>query len=365
MEQVAEPFGLTRESVRQITNRVTDRLLQLPGIPRAELVTVSRLIGERVPIEKEKMAAILVEKGWWVSGRNLTALVAAIHVFLGAESDSDQIIEIHESGRSYLVKRSQQEWPKNILSAAHKLVTHNGAARVSQVAKVFSLREGERLPAAADATSEASADVGEGLVRDLLESADCLWLGEGKDWFTLLHASRNRVINRLAKMFAFYESALVVDVSEALKRSLQKNQSDVACLLPVDILSDLINALPNYTVDQGVVTCASPADTDRLLASELAIARHLATVPLGVSREKELEDAVINVRSRRENPEDAEPTKVYVRDLEEGEEEVNEYSFAMALNFSPLLLPVLAINEGDAERVRGHYRLVGRPRKAA
>lgn len=376
MEQVGTRFQLTRESVRQITNKMTERLSALDGVPRAELACVMRLIRDRVPTAKATLATELVQAGWWQDGRDLNGLMTAGRVLLESENRpvNEELIEVVEEGVTYLVLRDQVEWPKQVSSAASRLVSHNGAATIGQVIEAFVSAETERRQAIVEKARKdgkttpsfgAKPKLHAAFVGDILSARDAVTLGNDRSWFTLRDAKRNRLVNRLNKIFACYESAQLFDVSEAIKRSLQKSKEEELRLLPFDVLADLIRSLPGFSIENGVVAYRGEPLPGSILATELAMVQFIAAHETGIRREKELEEGVINTVSRRLNPEDPEPVTETLRELREDEPVVNPYGFSMALNFSPLILPVLSIGNGDPERVRGHYRLVGRLRAAA
>ncbi len=376
MEQVGTRFQLTRESVRQITNKVTERLAALDGVPRAELASVIRLVRDRVPTAKATITQELVQAGWWQEGRDLSGLVAAARVLLESESRSagEELIEVVEEGVTYLVLRDQVDWPKQVSSAASRLVSHNGAATIAQVIETFVAAEQDRRVTFAKKARKDGKPVPTfggkpklhaSFVADVLGTREAIWLGNDRSWFTLRDAKRNRLVNRLNKIFACYESAQLFDVSEAIKRSFQKSKEEELRLLPFDVLADLIRSLPGFSIENGEVTYRGEPLPGSILPTELAMVKFIAAHETGIRREKELEEGVINTVSRRVNPEDSEPVTKTLRELREDEPVVNPYGFSMALNFSPLILPVLSIGNGDPERVRGHYRLVGRLRAAA
>lgn len=373
MEQVGEPFGLTRESVRQITNKVADRLRSLDGIPRTEFARAMRVVRDEIPASKSQVEQALIRSGLWCEDRDVTALLAASRLLLKSEERNfaEQVICTSESDglAGFLVFREQAEWPRLILSAANRLVSHNGATTLAQVCKAFSIAEQKRRDTLIDRARKAkkpkpafrsSAQITTEFARAVIDSQpDRLWLCDSKSWFTLPGAKRNRVVNRLAKIFSCYRTAQLADVAEAIKRSLQKNRSEGSHSLPFEVLAALIESRPGFTLSNGQVGYEGEDLGGGALPAERALVDFIAVSDSGIRRERELEEGVINTISRRAHPDDKEPTIERVRPLLEGEPEIGEYGFSMALNFSPLIMSVLSMSESGPERVRGHYRLVG------
>lgn len=374
MEQVGEPLGLTRESVRQITNKVREKLSKLMDIPRNEFSSAINLIRARVPIEKEAMTKELVEMGLWSADRDITSLLAASKIFLkdSKQCPSEQLVCVSENGAEYLLLKGQSEWPKLIAAVAMRLVSHNGAATVEQVIEEFSVTEESRRASIAEKAKNkgksvalyvGSASVRADLVRYLLQKQERVWLDQEQNWFTLTNAKRNRVINRLSKIFTMYRSVLLVDVAEGIKRSFQKNKEESVQLLPFNVLAGLIVILPNYELKNGIVTYTGTDFPGVILPTEKAMIDFISSTSAGVRREKELEEGVINTISRRVNKSDPEPTVSRIKDMGKDDPEINEYGFSMVLNFSPLILNVMSVSDtGESSRLRGHYRLLGQLR---
>lgn len=328
MEEVGKNNNLTRESVRQITARVS-REISLDNGLAAEIKKVESFISEKLPSSAEAMESLLVLNGYLPEGYAIEGLFNAIQIFSRGETS---LKLIKEKGLRFLVRDDQRSLPRHTLSLVVKAVSKNGAAEISEIAsRLTDVPLAER----------------DSLIRSVIRiRPEAQYLCEGGAWVYFSNIGRNRLLKRMKKIFSFVESASLDDIMQGVERSWNKNTKNDAVLLPRRVFVCLFENHPSYSIDSnGVVTCLENfRGADELKDFELAIAQCIKDSADGFCREKQLEDALVKNAT-------------------------DKYSFSMMLNYSPLIVRELRSEEekiktGDPSKyVRGKYLLVGKPKR--
>lgn len=361
MESVGKATEYTRESVRQITNKFSELMSSDKQVPVPEFRRIAKKIKPNLPERTTDVFVSLVLDGSWSGEVDLSVLFAATNILLPEYSgkSDDKFITLTQGKQQFALLKSQKDWPKIVLSVANKLVSHNGAASVDQVVEEFSATVEARYQLKEERAQACNkkpplplpgSSVSKNFVRAVLdgEPFGVVWL-EDNTWFTITTAKRNRVINRLDKIFHCYRQAKTLDVSLAIERSFKKNQKETTISLPLHILEALAALRPGFYVDNGTIGYKGRVISADVRPAERAVLSYMARSNDGVRREKEIEDSVMSLASSEDNANFS---------------SISQYGFSMTLNFSPLIISVMQEeNDGQLTRVRGRYRLVGELRE--
>jgi hypothetical protein len=312
MEKAGKPYMLTRESVRQITNRVVKSMLE--SRPRTDVLeAIAERLEALIPIGATEAERILQEEGYTRGPFRLEGILNAFRVF-GVRFVDAQITACDDA--LFLVPPKLADRVQKVLSRATKEVSHNGACSVGRLRA--------EIPAVAPENKDR-------FIRSIVESkSGCQWIDTEHNWFYFGTAGRNRLLDRMRKVFSFVERAAVKDLRKGIQRSWNKNKQAHTHVLPANVILALLESTGEYRVEPGgIVHAVRRGDPGEALRPiELAMAEFIRSSDAGLRREKEMEDALVESRG--------------------GD---GKFGFAIALNYSPLFV----------RRGRGKYTLVGRP----
>lgn len=324
MEAVGKPHGLTREMVRQIKNKISS---QAPGTSShlPKLKKCGEILDSMLPCEARTVEAILAKEGLTREGFRIEGIVNALEMF-GIKTSVFSMVE-HKNGRFLISSEKQERWAAEILSKAGSLVSHNGAANISQLAKELTSKKDTKIK------TESAYSFVKGVIACRDES-DLVWLDGEESWFYFTNVARNRVITRVEKIFSVCKSCNVSQLIEGIDRSFSKDKEDEYVLLPETILIKLLEKTGNFSLaGSGVIESITSFDANEHLRDfEKLIVDAIRASETGIVNEGELEKQII-----------------YKDGASEEEAKTNKYGFSVALNFSPLITKVK----------RGRYGLIG------
>jgi len=310
MEEAGKPHGLTRESVRQITNRVCADL-KPRGSALIELKEAIEITDALLPSAAEDLEIALINAGYISTGFKIEGIINAANVF-GIKTKMEQIVKLN--GKRFITSEKHIDIPKKVQSKATKEISHNGAVSIDLLT--------EEVPG----LSQENKIIFVNRVIDSLGSVS--WIDKENGWFYFDGKGRNRLLARLRKIFAVMKKVQIADLRSGVERSWNKNIKDHSSVLPAEVMVKLITTCGEFKIEQGgFVTSLAVFDAaEELRPFEQAIVDFIKNKETGTSREKELEDnLVINAQDK--------------------------FNFSMALNYSPLIL----------KKERGVYALVGTP----
>lgn len=310
MELVGQPYGLTRESVRQIMGRVT---LEVARPVKSELLErCFTIISKQAPISASRLEALLAEEGIIEKGFMIEGVINAIDLFT---HHKDKYILVKENEHRFVVPAKLEKAAKDVLSKATKEISHNGATSVSVVAKA--------LP------NKLTASVKSSFVVDVVSTVtEMMWIDRESQWFYFGDKGRNRLLQRLERIFTLIETAKPENIYLAMDRAWNKNRKAISQVPPAEIIAKIAEVHPAYALNEsGDVVSVEPKDKSILTEYEAKLAIALIGSEDYTLREKVLEDTLV-------------------------ENAKEKYAFSQALNYSPLMVKIQ----------RGVYSLVGTPR---
>lgn len=308
MESAGEAYSLTRESVRQITNKVRAEISGAPSKFPA-LTEAIKIIDSMIPASADDIESHLVEKGLIKKGYMIEGIINAAMIF-GAATKANQVIK-HNDIR-YVVSLAHIDAAKDVQSLATKEISHNGAVSLQLLTA--------SLPG-------VKSDIKKSFVLSVLNSiSETVWVSNG-EWLYFSDKGRNRFLSRLRKIFSVMESVSSGNLRLAMIRSWKKSEKEGSRVIPEKVMISIISTLPGFAINGPIISVEKPFDRDEELSdTEEKIILILKESKDGTIREKELEDAIV---------------------LEPSE----KFKFSMALNYSPILV----------RKKRGVYTLVGKP----
>ncbi|MCP1674218.1 hypothetical protein J2T57_001320 [Natronocella acetinitrilica] len=333
MQSAGTPHGLTRESVRQITNRVAGALRAAPGEIPGVLGRAHAVIEDLIPMAADALEAALVARGIITPGFRIEGVLRAFDV-LDAPAPEAAVYSVDE--RRVVLSEADIPHLEFALSRARQLVPHNGACGVEALASALpgALQWEHRLRIV-----RAAANL----------RADVVWVCDGA-WFFFGATGRNRLLRNLDKLFSVCEAVDIESVHQALSRAWNKAPRPYSKMVTIEALRGVIAQSGRFVIDdQGIVRALAPCDPTVVLPEmEFALARFLAGGTDLMRREKEMEDALVG-----------EPTA--------------KFGFSMALNYAPFVGRIekepeegkgcdSEDGEEKIEWARGIYRLAGTPR---
>ena len=304
-------FGLTRESIRQITDKITQSLtIKKVDIP--QLKSAVALVNSLVPSCANKLEKALVESGLTPAGFKVEGVVRAANLF-GYDLKADRFINVNNV--RFLIQDRFENTPKNILSLATKSISHNGAVNAQVLSKEI---------------SGVHQDIKFEFVKSILDTVETtVWIDE--KWVHFGEKGINRLIERFNKIFSVnnsvYFNTLYLGISRNLKKGFKK---DFTIMLPKDVMMNLISGLDSYSLNSdGVIKCDKPKDISVLTQVEHEMFMVLKNSEGNQLREKALEDLVV------------------------GDNPGKKYNFSQVLNFTPIIY----------NKERGLYSTLGIPRE--
>lgn len=317
MEATGKNYNLTRESVRQITHRICRDVCINGDVDWSVLDACMATIVALAPCSAEHAELALEEKGLIVRPFLVEGIINAAIAF--NRSDKSVFVTKLQDAR-FVVTKKTEEWPKRVMSAATKRVSHNGAVSVEQLGKAMR-----------GLTKEHREDFARNVI-DSVETA--VWVGdEAKCWAYFGDKGRNRFLSRVQKIFSVATEVGIDEIEDAISRSWRKNLKKESMVLPRDVMLNLLRQVDGLKVtsNNSVKVIEPGRFAEELRPFEKKLFDMIRTSDDCVCREKLLEDKLVN-------------------DIGE------KHSFSMALNYSPV---VLKQRGPDGKHLRGLYTVIG------
>lgn len=228
LDQLGHQYGLTRERVRQVCERlnriVEDKQPFAPALDLALAHVSGSLPGIAVDIE-----ANLVTKNVAATRFRLESLQKAAGL-LGREV----VYSIEAGEPRSVVATGLAGSSAKVVQIARRAVEHWGAATFDDIVN----RVKEKFP--------ISEEVVRGIV---IGHGDFRWLDEQSDWFWLVDLPRNRLINQIQKVFSVTES---VSVGE-LRAGVRRHHRMQGFAPPERVLLELCRQIPWCSVEDRTV----------------------------------------------------------------------------------------------------------------
>lgn len=300
MQAVGDKHGITRERVRQITNKIVsqmrpekDRMIVLPHL--------LNLIYSLAPANADRIEQLISDQG--LNGERIEGVLhAAKHLHMPGKE-----LRITEaSGIRFVVLPDMDNAVDKITSLAQRQTSHVGFFHLDDFI--------EALPPMPRSNAYA-------FLRDVLVLRDDLvWLDDSREWGWLKDTPRNRLVTCLSKMLTLYASTTLNDIRDGAERYYRKgSKRPPRITAPDSVLRRFLEEWGMAKVSAaGIVRKSNLFIPDILpLDMEESIARYILSTSSKVVREKELESTLV-------------PEK-------DGEIHPKKYNFSIALNYSPLI----------------------------
>jgi len=254
LEEIGQMRGVTRERVRQITEKVTgalaERSVWAPALDRA-----IRLCRALAPNRAEVIAQALVDERISESAFHPAGVITA-----GEATGRMHILTVVTvRGHEWLFPKGLVDLPTILGRVSRRSISRNGLTSVAEVT--------------ATSTAALKRPVSESVARAIVETLpETRWLAEDRQWFWMpSRPRRNRLINNLNKILSVAPRIHVSELREGLGRHHR-----VAMSPPRAAILGLYRLL-GYEVERGsVVVCHQPPKPEDVLArNELTMVRVL------------------------------------------------------------------------------------------
>jgi len=251
LQETGREYSLTRERVRQLVARVTERVkTERPFAPALDRALY--FIGENLPSTAEQVEIALRSEGFTTVSLSIEGVETAAHL-LGREPG----FSLERSAkRRLVVPAGVENIAVEILRAARRATEHWGVATVQDVAAT---------------AAHATADAPEFVMRVLTARRDFEWLDKDAGWFWLRSVPRNRVLNQMEKVFAVSPRISVTDLRAGVSRPHRMK----GFAPPRRVLAEMCRQI-GYRSDGDVLIADPPPEfTDALSDSEQVLANIL------------------------------------------------------------------------------------------
>ncbi|TYP81577.1 hypothetical protein BD830_105244 [Maritimibacter alkaliphilus HTCC2654] len=204
LEYSGQPYGLTRERVRQIAARTEKKLREL-WRPLCCLDKAAKII-------TSELGPLFTNKDFFVAARNAGISEIDFHVegvlaALDVLGEKNSITKIRIGQVELYGTADEVSFPKRLLSALRKETSANGCTNIQRLALIVGLELDD-------------AD----RVRDLLEMfPEVEWLDAGSTWLLSQRSTRNRLANIAEKVFSVAPSVEINELRAALRRHIRVN----------------------------------------------------------------------------------------------------------------------------------------------
>lgn len=312
MQDAGSEYSLTRESVRQITNKMAMKLRDSFIIPK-ELKSAISKIDSSLPSSAKDLELKLSEENILSDNYMIEGVLNASKI-LGIKSKYSQVIK-HNKVR-FIVAEKDIDCAQAIESIAISEISHNGAVSLHLISRVVQ-----------GTTKSVRVSFAKAVMETIPELK---WADTKENWMFFIGRGRNRFLRRLEQIFSLFSHANISDIHQAIERNWNKNKGYNTSVLTQDVMLKVIDATNDYLIDKKVIVSAKTnLDSSNLIKDfEFKIYNAILESESGSCREKELEDKLVL-------------------------KEKDKWNFSVALNYCPLII----------RQERGVYRLVGKPRQ--
>ena len=227
LQSVGDRYGLTRERIRQISERFAancqNKKSFSPVLRRALELVESRLPGLAAQIELD-----LVQRGIAGKSMSVEGLISAAQLFKQQVNFRIETLR----GKRFVVSNGTRSWAREISQIARAIVRCQGAADVTIVAERMNQTYAlSLLPSYVSAILQARSDL--------------VWLGDERIWFWL-SSGQNGITKRIRKVLSVFPLIPISQLHTAAFRALPFD-------LPEPIFVDFCRQLPVCRVDRGYI----------------------------------------------------------------------------------------------------------------
>jgi hypothetical protein len=311
MQDAGSDYELTRESVRQITNKLAVKIAEMIGDNRQPIIDAIRLIELSMPCSAKDAEEKLISNNL-LSTKNAMTVEAVLNIakILNVTTKFPTIIKHNRV--KFIVASKQFELPQQIESLAISEISHNGAVSVDQLSK--------DIVGVAHTTKQS-------FIRAVIDTIDgATWTTSDKEIVFFMGRGRNRFLSRIEQIFYLFNSVPITNIRLGIERNWNKNKGDITAVLSENAMREVLLATNDYKINEsGFVTKNSPSgEINNIKDFEYKIFNKIKSSPTGFCKEKELEDAFVQDKN-------------------------DKWNFSVALNYCPFIIRIK----------RGEYALIG------
>lgn len=247
--EVGMRYGVTRERVRQITQRLVETLkAKRPFAP--VLGRVLQAIAAEIPCPVEWLERVLAERKL-VTERFLFGGIITAAEIVGLPCPF--VIE-EADGVQYAVPHDQKGVPKTVLQVTRKSVSHWGAATIEDIA--------------AQVSETIQREIATAFVRSVLSTQPGFsWLDESSGWFWINNTTRNALLNQIQKVMAV---APRIHISE-LRAGVSRHHRREGFAPPQRVLIALCAQAEGYAIEGDCVLARPPRDYHDIVSNTESI----------------------------------------------------------------------------------------------
>ncbi|MGA9111219.1 MAG: DNA-directed RNA polymerase subunit alpha C-terminal domain-containing protein [Smithella sp.] len=253
LETTGEEFHITRERVRQITEKYLKKINQLrigKDIYLPICKNIEKYIISKLPFDADLIEMELVGEKFTKNIFKLEGIFEALNSF-----DKKSPFNIIKIGRKRLVISSKElkttkKSTKLILQISKKLISSYGIANIAEIIEQVFRKTGQVLD-------------DKYVISILSVFKNFSWLDESKGWFWLTSTSRNRMLNIIRKIFSVCESINLHELRAGIGKSYRMEG-----LAPTTrVLLELCKQIPWCRVEGDMITANPPIKAEDVLGN--------------------------------------------------------------------------------------------------
>lgn len=281
LEEAGQRLGVTRERIRQIQKKATNRLPAHP-VYLPQLDAALRLIELKAPISKAEAAQLLHKEGITSVPFDPAGLLSAAECLHRETS----LVATVAAGTELIVNEPARKAVARIATLARRLAGKSGVANTLMV--IDKLEEEDLV-----------ADQ-ETVRRTIEELPELQFLDEDWFWATDLPRNRNRLVNVTNRMLSAVSPQTVHGLREGARRNYRWRASSTPrlhdlVLPPILVMQRFYEQHPDYEVDESNVRPVIPLDYKRELGdAERTFVEVLRSSPSGVLDRRSLAEGCLS-----------------------------------------------------------------------
>lgn len=313
MSSVGKQYGISRQRVLE-TIKVFKESFASSDIDKSLLLLISKEIEKIAPCSEEELVLHLMDKKY-IRGSFGSHQIYSLFDIIGIKKPEAEPLKFHDG--TMIIRDEDKNLLKLVLSEASKILTYNGIADVKVLCN--SLSDGVNDKVIAKLTSA---------LPNLFDGAS-KFRSSGNIYFHLGSSRKNKIIDKVFKIFTCYESVDLDYLKESLNKKQKRDKKD-DFKMSKDVVVKFLDSLESIQVDkvQSVARMPSASPQYSIAEFEKKVINVILESPSKTIREKELEDILVKDDIKK------------------------KFSLSMVLSYSPLI----------GRKSRGLYELIGASR---
>lgn len=244
LTEVGSAFGVTRERIRQVCEKLTQRRRHDPALLVPAMDRALELIRGRLPAPAAELEQALVDEGLTRVGMCLESVLAGARLL--DRTAGFVLVDVEPASASsarLAVRPADARLAPAIADAARKEVHFRGLTTVERVEQLVAKRLGSRLAGA--------------LVAETVRLLDGFrWLDQRGGWFQLEPVGRHGLPKTIDKVLSVAGSLPIADLRAAVGRNRRHWDEPP----PAEVLLEFCRHLPGVRVEGDRVTADPPRD---------------------------------------------------------------------------------------------------------